>query len=125
MQEKDGHKNLLRSNTRNQRQQIQPSRDIKNHGVRDKIYCEDAIEDGGHLSLLPNHSALLNSIVTPWRQETRINSQLSTISFPSPLLLISISKSLHLGIAASRTNALPNRLNHSALLRSCLAVETG
>src|SRR5439155_26506812 len=87
MQEKDGHKNLLRSNTRNQRQQIQPSRDIKNHGVRDKIYCEDAIEDGGHLSLLPNHSALLNSIVTPWRQETRINSQLSTIS--SQLLLLS------------------------------------
>jgi hypothetical protein len=41
--------------------QVKPRRDIENRGVRDKIYCEDAIENGGHLSLLPNHSALFNS----------------------------------------------------------------
>src|SRR6266498_2443801 len=58
MQKEDGNKNLLRSNTRNQRQQIEPRRDIENRCVRDKIYCKDAIENGGHLFLLPNHSAL-------------------------------------------------------------------
>src|SRR6266481_3533649 len=61
MQKEDGNKNLLWSNTRNQRQQIQPRRDIENCGVRYKIYCKDPIENGGHLSLLPNHSALFNS----------------------------------------------------------------
>src|SRR6266545_29783 len=39
-------------------QQIEPRRDIENRCVRDKIYCQDPIENGGHLSLLPNHSAL-------------------------------------------------------------------
>src|SRR6266498_1171151 len=58
MQKEDGNQNLLRSNTRNQRQQIEPRCDIENRGVRDKIYCQDPIENGGHLSLLPNHSAL-------------------------------------------------------------------
>jgi hypothetical protein len=53
---------LLRSNPRNQRQQIKPRRDVENHRVRDQIYREDAIENGGHLSLLPNHSALFNSV---------------------------------------------------------------
>src|SRR6266487_4671233 len=52
MQEEDGNKNLLRSHPRNQRQQIEPRRDIENRGVRDKIYCKDAIEDAGHVSLL-------------------------------------------------------------------------
>src|SRR6266496_1928885 len=61
MQKEDGNKNLLRPNTGNQRQQIQPRRDIKNRRVRDKIYCKDPIENGGHLSLLSNHSALFNS----------------------------------------------------------------
>src|SRR6266498_1888310 len=58
MQKEDGNQNLLRSNTRNQRQQIEPRCDIENRGVRDKIYCQDPIENGGHLSLLPNHAAL-------------------------------------------------------------------
>src|SRR5450432_2367108 len=41
-----------------------------------------------------------------------------------PLLLISISESLHSGIAASRTNARQNRRKHGAqLLRSCRAVD--
>src|SRR5438876_10757227 len=58
MQKEDWNKNLLRSNTRNQRQQIQTRRDIENRGVRDKIYCKNAIEDGGHLSLLPKTTRL-------------------------------------------------------------------
>src|SRR5438876_12097909 len=62
MQKENGNKNLLRSNTRNQRQQIEPHGDIENRRVRDKIYCKDAIVDGGHLSLLPNQSALLDYI---------------------------------------------------------------
>src|SRR2546428_13054911 len=62
MQKKDGNKNLSRSNTRNQGQQIQPRREVENRGVRDKIYRKDAIENGGHLSLLPNHYALFNSV---------------------------------------------------------------
>src|SRR5712664_4389102 len=78
MQKEDGNKNLLRSNTRNQRQQIEPRREIENRGVRDKIYCKNAIENGGHLSLLSNHSALLNSIVTPEPRRRRINHQHST-----------------------------------------------
>src|SRR5438132_10850237 len=78
MQKEDGNKNLLRSNTRNQRQQIQPRRDIENRRVRDKIYRKDPIENGGHLSLLPNHSTLFNSIVTPEPRRRRINSQPST-----------------------------------------------
>src|SRR2546430_17733592 len=52
MPKEDGNKNLLRSNARNQRQKIEPRRDIANRGVRSKIYCKDAIENGGHLSLL-------------------------------------------------------------------------
>src|SRR6266403_1049743 len=69
MQKEDGNKNLLWSNTRNQRQQIQPRRDIENRGVRDKIYYKDAIENGGHLSL-PNHSALFNSTALREREST-------------------------------------------------------
>src|SRR4030095_12941418 len=64
MQKEDGNKNHLRSNARNQRQQIQPRRDIENHRVRDKIYREDAIENGGHLHFLPDRLAFLNSILT-------------------------------------------------------------
>src|SRR6266700_3476655 len=75
MQKEDGNKNLLRSNTRNQRQQIQPRRDIENHRVRDKIYRKGAIENGGHLSLLLNRSAILNSVVTPEPRRRRINPQ--------------------------------------------------
>src|SRR5438128_3658217 len=82
MQEEDGNKNLLRWNTRNQRQQVEPRRDIKNRRVRDKIYRKDAIEDGGHLSLLPNHSALLNSRPSTngsqLLQLSTVNHQLST-----------------------------------------------
>jgi hypothetical protein len=37
MQKEDGNENLLRSNTRNQRQQIEPRRDIENRGVGDEI----------------------------------------------------------------------------------------
>src|SRR6266550_1486017 len=48
MQKEDGNKNALRSNARNQGQQIQPSRNIENRGVQDEIYCEDTIENGGH-----------------------------------------------------------------------------
>src|SRR4030095_8661613 len=58
---KDGNKNLLQSNAWDQRQQIKPRRDIKNHRVRDKIYCEDSIENGGHLFLLPRRSTIFNS----------------------------------------------------------------
>src|SRR4030095_10389607 len=58
---KDGNKNLLQSNAWDQRQQIKPRRDIKNHRVRDKIYCEDSIENGGHLFLLPSRSPIFNS----------------------------------------------------------------
>jgi len=32
------------------KEQIEPRRDMENRGVRDKIYCKDAIEDAGHLS---------------------------------------------------------------------------
>src|SRR2546421_11965181 len=48
MQKEDGNKNALRSNARNQGQQIQPSRNIENRGVQDEIYCEDTIENCGH-----------------------------------------------------------------------------
>src|SRR4030095_2581163 len=77
MQKKDGNKNLLRPNAWNQRQQIKPRRDIKDRRVRDQIYCEDAIENAGHLSLLPNRLAFLNSIVTPSAKA----SQLSTLIY--------------------------------------------
>src|SRR6266550_2889820 len=65
MQKEDLNKNLLRSHPRNQRQQIEPRGDIENRGVRDKIYGKDAIEAVGHLSLLPKHSLLFNSICHP------------------------------------------------------------
>jgi hypothetical protein len=64
---------LLRSNAWGQRQQIKPRRDIENRGVHDKIYCEDAIEDGGHLYFLFNRLAFFNAIVTPLAKP--INSQ--------------------------------------------------
>src|SRR5438309_9300410 len=87
MQKEDGNKNLLRSNTRNQRQQIQTRRDIENRGVRDKIYCKDAIEDGGHLSL-PKTTRLSStrlpsrSLGEGWsRRGVRKADQLSTLSY--------------------------------------------
>src|SRR5437899_13100831 len=85
MQKEDGNKNLLRSNTRNQRQHIQPRRDIENRCVRDKIYCKDAIEDGGHLSLLPNHSDSLQLHKGAWLQRS---FTLSTLNHQLPLPLI-------------------------------------
>lgn len=51
MQKENGNKNQLRPYTWNQRQQIEARRDIENHGVRDKIYSQDPIENGGHFSL--------------------------------------------------------------------------
>src|SRR6266480_2988015 len=80
MQKEDGNKNLLRSNTRNQRQQIKPRREIENRRVRDKIYGKDAIENGRHLSLLPNHSAFLNS-VKERGSDGALRSQPSTLNF--------------------------------------------
>src|SRR5438093_6847277 len=83
MQKEDGNKNLLRPNTRNQRQQIEPRRDIENRGVRDKIYCKDAIENGGHLSLLSNR------VDSPQLHRHAVASgnadQLSTINYQLPL----------------------------------------
>jgi hypothetical protein len=38
----------------NQRQQIQPGCDIENRGIGEKVKDNDAIENAGHLSLLPN-----------------------------------------------------------------------
>src|SRR5205823_15134410 len=87
MQKENGNKNLLRSNTRNQRQQIEPRRDIENRRVRDKIYRKDAIENGGHLSLLLNHSSLFNSLVTPEPRRRRINPQLIALNFCSRSLI--------------------------------------
>ena len=52
MQKKDRNKNLLRSNARNQRQQIKPRRDVEDRRVSDQIQRKHAIEDGGHLFLL-------------------------------------------------------------------------
>src|SRR5947209_20587544 len=81
MQKEDGNKNQLRSNTRNQRQQIQPRRDIKNRGVRDKIHCKDAIEDGAHYFFL--QTTRLSS--TPLSRRS-VSEGGSTLSFqPSTL----------------------------------------
>src|SRR6267143_1401033 len=93
MQKEDWNKNLLRSNTRNQRQQIQTRRDIENRGVRDKIYCKNAIEDGGHLSLLPKTTRLSStrlpsrSLGEGWSRRgvreggSTLNPQLSILNF--------------------------------------------
>src|SRR6266403_443079 len=78
MQKQDGNKNLLRSNTRNQRQQIEPRRDIENRGVRDKIYCKDAIENGGHYFFL--QTTRLSSTRLPSRSLGEAGSTLSSQS---------------------------------------------
>jgi hypothetical protein len=54
MQKQNGHENLLGFNMWNQRQQIQPGCDIENRGIGEKVKDNDAIENAGHLSLLPN-----------------------------------------------------------------------
>src|SRR4030095_12035645 len=85
MQKENRNKNLLRSNAGNQRKQIQPRRDIENRRVRDKIYCKDTIENGGHLSLLPTtrlspilnaQPSTLNSVKEAWlrRSAMRVNN---------------------------------------------------
>src|SRR5438552_5518657 len=86
MQKKDGNKNLLRSNTWNQGQQIQPRRDVEDRCTGAQVENNNAIENGGHLSLLPNHSALFNSIVTPKPRRKRINAQLMALNFCIPQL---------------------------------------
>ncbi len=104
MQKENGNKNLLRSNTRNQRQQIEPRRHIKNRRVRDKIYCEDPIENGGHLSLLPNRlaslhchivaSAKMDQLSTPRRKLPTMHALISpapTIHVADPIRHILLS----------------------------------
>jgi len=56
MQKQYRNKNLLRSNARNQRQQIKPRRKIKDRCVREKIENNAAIQNFGHLYLL--HAAV-------------------------------------------------------------------
>jgi hypothetical protein len=53
MQKQNGHENLLRLNTRNQRQQIQSGRDIEDRRIGDEVENDNAIENAGNLSLLP------------------------------------------------------------------------
>src|SRR6266851_8435266 len=94
MQKEDGNKNLLRSNTRNQGQQIEPRCDIENRGVRDKIYCKDAIEDGGHLSLLPNHLAVFNSQPSTNRSQLLFRTALFRSSLDLPWYCSSLTFSI-------------------------------
>src|SRR5207248_3089404 len=79
MQKEDGNKNALRSNARNQGQQIQPSRNIENRGVQDEIYCEDTIEHCGHF--LSFRTTGLSSAVNPSGHSSLITHHSSLITF--------------------------------------------
>src|SRR6266550_3111486 len=50
MQKENGHENLLRPKARNQRQQIEPRRNVKDRGVSDEIQGKHAIENNRHFS---------------------------------------------------------------------------
>src|ERR1700745_844028 len=52
MQKQDRNENLLGSNARNQRQQIESRRDIEDHSVRNEIENNYSIKNLGHLFLL-------------------------------------------------------------------------
>src|SRR5437879_9264649 len=104
MQKEDGNKNALRSNARNQGQQIQPSRNIENRGVQDEIYCEDTIENCGHF--LSFRTTGLSSALNPSGHSSLITHHSSLITHhsslclpPSHLLeLFRVSSTLHLDL---------------------------
>jgi hypothetical protein len=50
MQKKNGHENLLRPKARNERQQIEPRRNVEDRGVSDEIQGKHAIENNRHFS---------------------------------------------------------------------------
>src|SRR5438552_14542279 len=97
MKKEDGNKNALRSNARNQGQQIQPSRNIENRGVQDEIYCEDTIENCGHFLSFPTTG--LSSALNPSGHSSLITHHSSLCLPPSHLLeLFRVSSTLHLDL---------------------------
>src|SRR5882724_12906523 len=82
MQQQNGHENLLRPNTRNQRQQIESGRDVKDCRIGKKVEHNNAIKNRWHASLSTSKKNFASGIsAAPLSHRFSLNSQPSTLNF--------------------------------------------
>jgi hypothetical protein len=76
MQQQNGHENLLRPNTRNQRQQIESGRDVKDCRIGKKVENNNAIKNRWHASL----STSKKTSLAEFQQRRSLTDFLSTLN---------------------------------------------